>query len=98
MRRATSRAPCLPEQRHDSVGVEPLLDGVAIGASIGDMAFDYDWFCREINERGALAVIPPKADRKREIPGDFATRRWRRLIDNFFCNLKQFRRVATRDN
>jgi transposase len=22
--------------------------------------------------------------------------RWRHLIENFFCNLKQFRRIATR--
>jgi hypothetical protein len=71
---------------------------LAIGAQIGGTAFDNDRLRHELDERGALAVIPPKADRKREIPGDFATRRWRRLIDNFFCNLKQFRRVATRDN
>ena len=86
----------LPGQRHDSVGVEPLLDGVAIGALIGDKAFDNDWLRHELNERGALAVIPPKADRKSEIPCDFAMYRWRRLIENFFCNLKQFRRIATR--
>jgi transposase len=86
----------LPGQRHDSVGVEPLLDGVAIGALIGDKAFDNDWLRRELNERGALAVIPPKADRKTEIPCDFAMYRWRRLLENFFCNLKQFRRIATR--
>jgi transposase len=83
-------------QRHDSVGVEPLLDGVAIGALIGDKGFDNDWLRRELNERGALAVIPPKADRKREIPCDFAMYRWRHLIENFFCALKQYRRIATR--
>ena len=86
----------LPGQRHDSVGVEPLLDGVAIGALIGDKAFDNDGLRHELNERGALAVIPPKADRKSEIPCDFAMYRWRHLIENFFCNLKQFRRIATR--
>ena len=86
----------LPGQRHDSVGAEPLLDGVAIGALIGDKGFDNDWLRRELNERGALAVIPPKADRKREIPCDFAMYRWRHLIENFFCALKQYRWIATR--
>ena len=86
----------LPGQRHDSVGVEPLLDGIVIGALIGDKGFDNDWLRRELNERGALAVIPPKADRKREIPCDFAMYRWRHLIENFFCALKQYRRIATR--
>jgi len=71
----------LPGQRHDSVGVAPLLDGVAIGALIGDKGFDNDWLRHELDERGALAVIPPKADRKRDIPCDFAMYGWRHLVD-----------------
>lgn len=86
----------LPGQRHDSVGVEPLLDGVAIGALIGDKGFDNDWLRQQLNERGAVAVIPPKADRKNHIPCDFAMYRWRHLVENFFCALKHHRRIATR--
>jgi transposase len=44
----------------------------------------------------ALAVIPPKAVRTSDIPCDFAMCRWRDLIENFFCAIKNFRRVATR--
>jgi transposase len=91
-----ARFTLLPGQRHDSVGVEPLLDGVAIGALIGDKGFDNDWLRRELDNRGALAVIPPKADRKTDIPCDFAMYRWRHLIENFFCAIQNFRRVATR--
>jgi hypothetical protein len=54
-----------------------LIDGIEIGALIGDKAFDNDWLRRKLNERGALAVIPPKANRKTEIPCDFAMCRWR---------------------
>jgi transposase len=86
----------LPGQRHDSVGVAPLLDGVAIGGLIGDKAFDIDWLRHELDGRGALAVIPPKADRKTNIACDFGMYRWRHLIENFFCALKQYRRIATR--
>ena len=86
----------LPGQRHDSVGVPPLLDGIEIGALIGDKAFDNDWLRKELADRGALAVIPPKADRKTAIPCDFAMYRWRHLVENFFCDLKQYRRIATR--
>jgi hypothetical protein len=32
----------LPDQRHDSVGAEPLLDGIEIGALIADKGFDND--------------------------------------------------------
>jgi transposase len=63
---------------------------------IADKAFDNDWLRAELNERGATAVIPPKADRAHRIPYDFAMYRWRHLVENFFCNLKQFRRIATR--
>jgi len=83
-------------QRHDSVGVEPLLDGVEIDALIGDKGFDNDWLRRALDQRGALAVIPPKADRKRDIPCDFAMYGWRHLVENFFCAIKNYRRIATR--
>ncbi len=86
----------LPGQRHDSVGAEPLIAGIEIGALIGDKGFDNDWLRRELDDRGAVAVIPPKANRKTVIPCDFAMYRWRHLIENFFCDLKQYRRVATR--
>jgi len=86
----------LPGQRHDSIGVEPLLAGVAFGALIGDKGFDNDRLRRDIQERGAKAVIPPKANRNTEIPSDFAMYKWRHLVENFFCDLKQFRGIATR--
>ena len=86
----------LPGQRHDSIGAAPLLDGVEIGARIADKGFDNDWIRQELDARGATAVIPPKANRARPIDCDFARYRWRHLVENFFCDLKQFRRIATR--
>ena len=86
----------LPGQRHDSVGAEPLLDGIEIGALIADKGFDNDVLRQELDARGATAVIPPKSNRVRQIACDFAMYRWRHLVENFFCDLKQFRRIATR--
>ncbi len=86
----------LPGQRHDSVGVPPLIAGIDFQALLGDKAFDNDWLRAELDQRGALAVIPPKADRARRIPCDFDMYRWRHLVENFFCHLKAFRRLATR--
>lgn len=86
----------LPGQRHDSIGVAPLIAGVEFDALLADKAFDIDWIRTELNDRGAAAVIPPKADRARRIPCDFAMYRWRHLVENFFCNIKEFRRIATR--
>ena len=86
----------LPGQRHDSIGVEPLIAGIDCEALLGDKAFDVDWLRAELDERGALAVIPPKADRAGRIACDVAMYRWRHLVENFFCKLKEFRRIATR--
>ena len=86
----------LPGHRHDSLGVKPLIKDIEFEALLADKAFDNDWLRAELRERGALCVIPPKADRARHIPCDFHMYRWRHLIENFFCKLKAFRRIATR--
>ena len=86
----------MPDQRHDSIGVEPLILDVAFGALLADKAFDNNWLRAELDDRGAIAVIPPKADRKETIDCDFEMYKWRHPIENFFCKLKEFRRIATR--
>ena len=86
----------LPGQRHDSVGVPPLIEGIAFGALLGDKAFDADWLRADLDDRGAVAVIPPKTNRKAAIDFDRDTDRWRHLIENTFAKLKEFRAVATR--
>lgn len=60
------------------------------------MASDADWLRADRHERGAVAVIPPRSNRREQIACDFHACRWRHLIENFFCALKAFRRVATR--
>ena len=86
----------LPGQRHDGVGVQPLIEGVVFGALLGDKAFDIDWLRAELDGRGAAAVIPPKVNRKAAISFDREMYRWRHLIENTFAKLKEFRAVATR--
>lgn len=86
----------LPGQRHDSVGVEPVLDGIEFSALLADKAFDSNAIRALIAERGAVAVIPSKADRSTPIPHDAEMYKWRHLVENFFCKIKAFRRIATR--
>ncbi len=86
----------LPGQRHDSVGVAPLISGIDFGALLGDKAFDADWLRADLDARGAVAVIPPKASRKARFDFDRDAYRWRHLIENTFAKLKEFRAVATR--
>ena len=69
-----------------------MIEGIDFEALLADKAFDIDWIRAELDSRGAMAVIPPKADRVRSIPCDFAMYKWRHLVENFFCDLKPFRR------
>ena len=47
-------------------------------------------------EAGAIPVIPGRRNRKRTIRYDKQRYRGRHLVENAFCRLKDFRRVATR--
>jgi hypothetical protein len=44
-----------------------------------------------LNERGALAVIPPNASRVNNIPYDEEMYKWRHLVEDFFQKIKEFR-------
>ncbi len=58
----------LPGQRFDTVGVPPLIDGLAFDALIADKAFDSNAIIADLDARGAKAVpasAPCKAFRHR---------------------------------
>jgi transposase len=86
----------LPGQRFDSVGVPPLIDGVAFDGLIADKAFDSNSIIATLNERGAKIVISQHPRRTKPLPIDAEIYKWRHLIENFFCKLKEFKRIAMR--
>ena len=47
----------LPGQRFDTVGIEPLIEGINFGALLGDKAFDSNSIIAALNKRGAKIVI-----------------------------------------
>ena len=49
-----------PGQRNDIMGVKPLIEGIRFDALLADKAFDADWLRKELEGRGAMAVIPPR--------------------------------------
>jgi transposase len=85
-----------PGQAHDLACAEPLLEGVDPGALLGDKAYDADPLIGSLTQRGIIAVIPPKANRTKPRPCDFALYCERNLIERFFNKLKHFRAIATR--
>ena len=86
----------LPGHRFDTVGVAPLIDGLAFGGLIADKAFDSNSIIADLNERGAKIVISQHPRRAVPLPLDAELYKWRHLIENFFCKLKEFKRIAMR--
>ena len=86
----------LPGHRFDTIGVPPLIDGVSFGALIADKAFDSNTIIADLNERGAGIVISQHPRRTKPLTIDHEMYKWRHLIENFFCKLKEFKRIAMR--
>jgi transposase len=82
---------------HDSQVVETLLDTPQPALAVtGDKAYDSKGVRRQIRDDGALPVIPSRdnAERKAWCPKRIYRRRHR--IENYFCRIKDWRRIATR--
>ena len=86
----------LPGQRFDTVGVPPLIAGLAFQALIGDMALDSNALIADLDARGAKVVIAQHPRRAQPLAIDAEMYKWRHLIENFFCKLKEFKRIALR--
>jgi transposase len=88
----------LPGHRFDTVGVAPLISDIEFGGLIADKAFDSNAIIADLDERGAKVVISqhPRRAIPREIDANIY--KWRHLIENFFCKLKEFKRIAMRSD
>jgi transposase len=81
---------------HD-VSEAPKLIEVAQGdAFIADKGYDANAVIEAVEKKHMLAVIPSKANRKAKRDVDFHVYKSRHLVENFFCKIKRYRRVATR--
>ena len=86
----------LPGQRHDIKSVDDLLAGVSCEAFIADKAFDAHALRERLAKDGIEAVIPLRKGTLGHSGHDREKYKWRHLVENFFCQIKAFRRIATR--
>jgi transposase len=86
----------LPGQRFDTVGVPPLIEGLTFEALIADKAFDSNAIIADLDARGAKIVISQHPRRAKPLAIDAEIYKWRHLIENFFCKIKEFKRIAMR--
>ena len=63
---------------------------------LGDKAYDNADLRHWLKRRGTSAVIPNRSNRKQPFSFDRKSYKQRHRIENAFCRLKDFRRIATR--
>ena len=63
---------------------------------LGDKAYDSNKIIEFIESKSAVAVIPPKRNRKIQREYDKELYKNRNQVERFFNRIKQFRRIATR--
>jgi transposase len=90
-------------EKPKKTNLRPLINGAveyavrAVGNnSTADKAYDSQRARQQIKDEGALPIIPSRsnATRKAYCPKRFY--RQRHKIENFFCRIKDWRRIATR--
>ena len=86
----------LPGHRHDITSFDALVAGIYCLALIGDKAFDARWLRNRLAGAHIEAVIPLREGTNGHAAHDKDKYTWRHLIENFFCKMKGFRRIATR--
>jgi len=83
-------------QASDAPQAIPLLTGIKATHVIADKGYDSDGIVSFVQEQGAIAVIPPKSNRKIQRHYDRELYKQRNLIERAFNKLKNWRRIATR--
>ena len=84
-------------QMSDYKGAALMLDALPPAKTLlGDRGYDAGWFRDALVERGIVACIPSKANRKIPISHDRVLYRQRHKIENMFGKLKDWRRIHTR--
>lgn len=84
----------LPGHCHDGIGVPPLIEDVPFGGLIADKAFDSDGLVADLNNRGAKVVISQHPGGAKSLKIDLEIYKWRHLIENVSCKLKEFNGIA----
>ena len=84
-------------QVHDSQVVEEVLDTAKAPLAVAaDKAYDSQAVRQQIKDEGALPVIPSRSNATKKAYCPKRIYRQRHKIENFFCRIKDWRRIATR--
>ena len=80
----------------DCLFAEALIADTTADKLLADKAYDTDAIRNLAISLGMDAVIPPKANRKKQLFFDRYLYRYRHLVENRFLDFKRWRGIATR--
>jgi transposase len=83
-------------QTHEITPAPALVRGWEPSHVIADKGYDSQAFIDSLQASGAIAVIPPRSNRKHPRAYDLEVYKPRNHIERCFNRLKHFRRIATR--
>ena len=83
-------------QVSDITKAEALLPLTPLEYVIADKGYDADAFVKVIQERGAVAVIPPRSNRTVRRAYDAHLYKERHLVECFINKIKHYRRIFSR--
>ena len=84
-------------EAHDCpIGAELIEDLKPAELLLADKGYDSAGLRKQLKDKGTKAVIPNRSNRKKKFRFDRKQYRERHKIENAFCRLKDFRRIATR--
>jgi len=82
---------------HDSQVVSEVMQAVRPPLALAaDKAYDSEKVRQQIRDEGAVPVIPSRSNARKKAYCPKRIYRRRHKIENFFCRLKDWRRIATR--
>jgi transposase len=81
---------------HDVTQAHKLIEHARGENFIGDKGYDANHVIEAVEAKGMKAIIPSTATRKVPRRIDPHLYKERHLVENFFCKIKRYRRVATR--
>ena len=83
-------------QASDSPQLPSLIAGLKTEAVLADKGYDSDKNRAVIRSHGAEPCIPPRRNRIEAIEYDRHLYKERNVVERYFAQIKQYRRVATR--
>ena len=83
-------------ERHDLKAILPVVSALRGKRAVGDKGFDADNFRALLRRHRVRVCIALRRDRRHLPPFHRGYYRYRHHVENFFCRIKKFRRVATR--